>query len=154
MNDIDKFRLQYSDDYKFLKGIYTAMDKYYLDPILGAIVPGLGDIITAICTIPFVFTSIFKIRSIPLTLSIIYNALVDIAIGLFPVIGDIIDAFYKPYKASYLDIIGFVEGDETVINEINNKALKTCILITALCIIVRLLAGLIISLITWFRGLF
>ena len=129
------------------------MDKYYLDPILGAIIPGLGDILTVICTIPFIITSIFKVRSIPLTLSIIYNALVDIAIGIFPVVGDVLDAFYKSYQASYLDIVGFIDGDQTVIDEINKKALKTCIFITLLCIAIRLLSGLVIGLFTWLRGL-
>ena len=129
------------------------MDKYYLDPILGAFIPGLGDILTVICTIPFIITSIFKIRSIPLTLSIIYNALVDIAIGIVPVIGDVFDAFYKSYKASYLDIVGFIDGDQTVIDEINKKALKICVFITLLCIAIRLLSGLVIGLFTWLRGL-
>ena len=130
------------------------MDKYYLDPILGFFIPGFGDIITVICTIPFIITSIFKVRSIPLTLSIIYNALVDMALGIFPLVGDILDAFYKSYKASYLDIVGFVDGDQAVIEEINKKALKSCILISLLCFAIRLLSGLIVGLFTWFRGLF
>ena len=154
MNDIDKIRLQYSPDFRFIRGIYTAMDKYYLDPILGFFIPGFGDIITVICTIPFIITSIFKVRSIPLTLSIIYNALVDMALGIFPLVGDILDAFYKSYKASYLDIVGFVDGDQAVIEEINKKALKSCILISLLCFAIRLLSGLIVGLFTWFRGLF
>lgn len=154
MNDIDKIRLQYSPDFRFIRGIYIAMDKYYLDPILGFFIPGFGDIITVICTIPFIITSIFKVRSIPLTLSIIYNALVDMALGIFPLVGDILDAFYKSYKASYLDIVGFVDGDQAVIEEINKKALKSCILITLLCFAIRLLSGLIVGLFTWFRGLF
>ena len=131
------------------------MDKNYLDPILGFFVPGLGDILTALCMSAFVFTSVFKIRSIPLTLSIIYNGLVDIAVGLFPVVGDVLDAaVFKSYKQSYLDIIGFVEGDETVKDEIERKALKTCIFITLLCLFIRLFARLLVMLIDWFKGLF
>ena len=154
MSEMSKFYLKYSQDYKFLKGIAKASDSYFLDPLLGFITPGLGDVLTAILTIPFVLTSIVKIRSIPLTLSIIYNAMVDVAIGLFPVFGDLFDIIHKSYKRSYEDIVGFVEGDQLKIDEINSKALKYCIMITVLCILIRLLSGLLLALAAWIKGLF
>lgn len=154
MNSLRDIRWQYSQDYRFLKGIAKAADYSFLDPILGFIIPGFGDILTAILTIPFVVTSVFKIRSIPLTLSIIYNAVADLTIGLFPIFGDVLDIFHKSYKRSYEDIVGFIEGDEYVIQEINNKAFKSCIMITILCIIIRLVSSLIVLLITWLKGLF
>lgn len=58
-------RLGSGADFKILKVIYKVMDKWRLDPIIGFFIPGLGDVITTVFTIPFIFTSIFKLRSVP-----------------------------------------------------------------------------------------
>ena len=91
-------RLGSGADFKMLKVIYKVMDKWRLDPIIGFFIPGLGDFITTVVTIPFIFTSIFKLRSVPLTLAIISNCLLDLLIGMVPVVGDIGDFMYKSYK--------------------------------------------------------
>lgn len=114
------------------------MDTFFLDPILGFIVPGLGDIITATLTIPFIYTSIFKLHSVPLTLAIVYNSFVDMLVGLVPVIGDIGDLLVRSYKKNYNLIVGYVEDDPEVMYEIKDKALRTCVFMTGLCITIRL----------------
>lgn len=149
-----KIKMRGDSEFRLLKGIYTFMDKFFLDPIIGFFIPGGGDVITSALTIPFIITSVFKLRSIPLTLAIIYNALIDLLCGLFPVIGDIFDVFHRSYKRSYNQIVGYVENDETIIDDINDSALKTCILITVLCILIRLIVLLFSSLFGWFKGLF
>lgn len=149
-----KTALLQDSQFKFLRSIYFAMDKYFLDPILGLFGFGLGDIITTACTIPFVTTTIFKLRSIPLTLSIIRNALIDMLCGLFPIIGDIFDIFNRSYKKSYEQIIGYVDEDKDVIDEVNSGALMACILITVLSIAIRLAFLLLASIFGWFKGLF
>ena len=141
-----KFAMQIDSDFWLLKKIYVAMDQWFLDPILGFFIPGLGDVITASLTIPFIFTSIFKLRSIPLTLAIISNCLIDLLIGLIPVIGDIGDFAYKSYKRNYFLIVGYVNNDPEVIKEINSKALWACALITVISIVIRLVCGLLGSL--------
>ena len=141
-----KFAMRIDSDFQLLKKIYVAMDQWFLDPILGLIMPGLGDIITACLTIPFIFTSIFKLRSIPLTLAIISNCLIDLLIGLIPIIGDIGDFAYKSYKRNYFLIVGYVNDDPEVIKEINSKALWACVLITIISIVIRLVCGLFGSL--------
>lgn len=149
-----KIKMQCDSDFRLLKGIYTAMDKFFLDSIIGFFVPGGGDIITSVMTIPFIFTAVFKLRSVPLALSVIYNALIDVFLGLFPVLGDIVDVFHRSYKKSYYQIVGYVEGDEDIVSEINGNALKTCILLTVLCIVIRLIVLLLAGLFGWFKGLF
>ena len=131
-----------------LKFIYKVMDKWGLDPIIGFFIPGLGDVIATVVTIPFIFTSIFKLRSVPLTLAIISNCLLDLLIGMVPVVGDIGDFMYKSYKKNYYMIVGYVEGDQTTINDVNSKALWACVLITITTIGLRLIAGAIGSLFT------
>lgn len=147
-----KIQLENSSEFKLLKGIYTLMDNWFLDPILGFVMPGLGDIITAAVTIPFIFTSIFKLHSVSLTLSIIYNVLMDTLLGMIPVVGDIFDVFYKSYKITYKQIVGYIEGDPEIIEETQSNALKTCILITVLCILIRLVGLALGSLFSFLKS--
>lgn len=149
-----KLKMQGDSEFKFLKSIYIAMDRFCLDPIIGLIIPGGGDIITSALTIPFIFTAVFKLRSVPLALSVIYNALIDMLLGIIPFVGDIVDLFHRSYKRSYFQIVGYVENDPETLSEINGNALKTCILITVLCIVIRLIFLLFASLFSWFTGLF
>lgn len=147
---VKKQNVKYSGEYKLLKNISLFMDTFFLDPILGFFVPGLGDIITASLTIPFIYTSVFKLRSVPLTLAIVYNSLIDMLVGMVPVVGNIGDIIIRSYKKNYNLIVGYVEDDPEVMSEIKSKALQTCIFITGLCIAIRLvflaLGGLVSAL--------
>ncbi len=131
------------------------MDKYCLDPILGFFSPGLGDTLTSVLVLPFIYVSMFHIRSLPLTLAIIFNILRDVALGLIPFwIGDFIDVFIQNSRL----IVGFVEDDKKIIEEVNRKALWTGILIVIFCLIIYWLVKLAVSITTrigdFFSGLF
>ena len=74
-----------------MSGLTRYMDRYYLDALIG-VIPGWGDAIALICVVPFVYFSSRVIKSIPLTLAVINNALRDILLGMIPFfVGDIID---------------------------------------------------------------
>ena len=66
-------QLENDFDYKVVKGISVAFDGYFLDPIIGFIIPGAGDVLTSICAIPFIWVAAARVKSIPLTLAVIYN---------------------------------------------------------------------------------
>lgn len=125
-------RLLNSSSYRMCKGISTFMDDFFLDPILGFFVPGVTDILLQSLTLPFIYISLFKIRSIPLTLAVIFNATVDMLVGLFPVIGDFADIFVRSYKKSYRMIVGYIEEDEEVISQVRSRALFSAIMIAIL----------------------
>ena len=55
-----------SKTFKLIEAIAKVMDKYYVDPLLG-LVPTLGDAVTSLLTLPYLYFSVFKLRSIPLT---------------------------------------------------------------------------------------
>ena len=79
--------------YKLIQAIATIMDRYYVDPLLG-LVPTVGDAVTSLLTLPYLYFSVFKLRSIPLTLALLCNMLIDFAMGVIPFwIGDILDFF-------------------------------------------------------------
>lgn len=135
--------IEASRTYKFTKRIAKWMDRYYIDPIIGLFLPAYGDAITALLNLPYLYISTFKVRSFPLTLAIIYNTLLDVLIGLIPVLGDLFDVFNKSYTKNSRLLTGFVEGDRTIIREVNRKAL----IIGGLCLLLGLLIYLLILLI-------
>lgn len=119
--------------------------------MLGFLLEGFGDLFTQLLTLPYIYVSAVKIRSVPLTLAVIYNALCDIAMGLIPFyIGDVIDVFNKSFVRNFKLIVGFVEGDKKVISEINRKAVRMAVLIVMLCVIIYFLVLLTIKVMTWF----
>lgn len=137
------------------------MDRYYIDPIVGFFLPAYGDVVSALLNLPFLYLSMLKLRSIPLTLAIIYNMLFDILVGLIPILGDFFDVFNKSYTKNSRLLHGFIENDQKIIGEINRKAL----IIGALCLLLVLLIYLLILLIlqigswigdvgSWFIALF
>ncbi len=123
--------LQYSDSYGLVRGIAKVMDDYCLEPIIG-LIPGAGDVITSFLVWPSIYVSLFKVRSIPLTLAVIFNALVDMCISCIPVLGNICDFFYKSNKKNYKLIRGFVEDDKETIDGVNRRAVFMLIFIVLL----------------------
>ena len=153
--EMRRIAIQNSSSYIMIDNIARYIDKYCLDPILGLFVPGLGDIMTSVLTIPFIYISLFKIRSIPLTLAVIFNMLKDMLLGMIPFfIGDVIDVFNRSYLKNLEIITGFVEDDKYVIEEVNRKAVWMGILIAIFGYLIYLLYSLLNNIITWIIGLF
>ena len=133
-------------NYMLIYNIAKYMDKFCLDPIIGFLIPGGGDILTSVMTIPYISVAAFTIRSLPLTLAVIYNMLIDMLIGSIPFfIGDICDLVHRSYSKNYELIVGFVEGDENVIETVNERAVKTGIFIVVLCVLIYLMMTLVVS---------
>lgn len=111
--NISEYEIKSSKSYQLAERITRLMDKYYLDAVLGFLLEGFGDLFTQLLTLPYIYVSAVKIRSVPLTLAVIYNALCDIAMGLIPFyVGDVIDVFNKSFVRNFKLIVGFVEGDK------------------------------------------
>lgn len=143
-----------SRSYRLAERIAKWMDRYYLDAVLGLLLEGVGDFLTQLLTLPYIYVSAVKIRSLPLTLAVIYNALRDLAIGLIPFyVGDVLDVFNKSYIRNFKLIAGFVNGDRSVISEVNRKAVRMGVLIVALCVLIYFLVLLTIKVTTWLWGL-
>lgn len=157
--------LKASKAYKFISTVTTLADRYFLDALLG-LVPSVGDLVSSIFGLPFIYVTLFKVKSIPLTLAVIYNYLVDILLGSIPFfIGDAIDFFSKAHVKNLDLITRYVEGDKKTIRQVRSKALLTAFLIIILSVIIyfvfRLLIGvtawtwtLLIDMFKWLIGLF
>lgn len=124
-------------------------DKYFLDALLG-FVPSVGDLVSSAFGLPFIYVSLVKVKSIPLTLAIIYNYLVDILLGSIPFfIGDVIDFFCKAHVKNLDLITRYVEGDKKTIRQVRSKALLTAILIILLSVIIYFVFSLLIGVTEW-----
>ena len=124
-------------------------DKYFLDALLGFI-PSVGDLVSSAFGLPFIYVSLVKVKSIPLTLAIIYNYLVDILLGSIPFfIGDVIDFFSKAHVKNLDLITRYVEGDTKIIRQVRSKALVTAILIIVLSVIIYFIFRLLIGVTEW-----
>ena len=130
--ELAKQKLENDWMYRTVKGISFLMDKCLADAVLGFFIPGVGDFLTIVLSLPFLFVALFKIRSIPLTLAMLYNIVLDCFIGLTPYIGDVLDLFYRSYAKNYRLIVGFVEDDAEVIDEVRRSAWKSAIMIVIL----------------------
>ena len=141
--------LQESDSYQLISFITTLSDKYFLDPIIG-LFPVVGDFITSVVGLPFIYVTLVKVRSIPLTLAVIYNYLIDMLLGCIPFwIGDIIDFFNRAHIKNMQLITHYVQDDKATVNEVNSKALRTAFLIVILSVVIYYMVKLVSGVLEW-----
>lgn len=150
--------LEGSFSYRTVCWITKVFDDWYLDGVLGFF-QGVGDLFNAIFAVPFVYVSLVKIRSIPLTLACVANILVDSLVGMIPfMIGNISDFFIRAYRKNMRLIVGYVEDDKEIIAEVNRKAVWMAILIIVICLLIYwavvLLKTVITSVYDWIGSLF
>ena len=138
-------RLMDNRAYQTMQGLTHYMDRYYLDALIG-IVPGWGDAIALASAVPFVYFSARVIRSVPLTLAVLNNALCDVLMGMIPFfVGDIIDFFHRANIQNMQMIQGFVDGDETMIRQVNQRAFQSAIVLAVLLLLIALMIWALIS---------
>ena len=139
-------RLMDNKAYQTMEGLTRYMDRYYLDALIG-VIPGWGDAVTLLCVVPFVYFSLRVIKSIPLTLAVLNNALRDVLMGMIPFyIGDVIDIFHRANIKNMQMIQGFVDGDEAIIKQVNQRAWQSAIVLIVLLLLIILMIWLLISL--------
>lgn len=146
--------LKESKSYRLISTITKFGDRYFLDAIVGFI-PSVGDLISSAFGLPFLYVTIVKVKSVPLTLAVIYNYLIDILLGCIPFfIGDVIDFFCKAHTKNLDLITQYVEGDKKTVREVRSKALLTFILIILLCVIIYFTFRLLLGVTEWTWSLF
>lgn len=142
---LQRQRLMENKAYQTMESLTRYMDRYYLDALIG-IIPGWGDAIALLSVLPFVYFSLRVIRSIPLTLAVLNNSLRDVLMGMLPFfVGDVIDMFHRANIQNMTMIQGFVDGDETIIRQVNQRAWQSAIVLIVLLLLIALLGWLLIS---------
>lgn len=141
--------------YRTLQQIARWMDTYYLDPILGFLLPaGLGDFVSALMAIPFIVFSLFVAKSISLTLAIINHTLWDILIGLIPFfVGDVLDVVSRPYRRNLQLIEGYLAGDKSTIRHLQKHVAITLFAILLCCTLIYFMFKAVLWFGEWIVGL-
>lgn len=143
-----------STSYKLVHEIALWMDRRMIDPLIGCVLPGLGDALTSAFALPYLYLSIVKLKSIPLTLAIVYNILLDVLIGLIPYIGIVGDIFKRAFSKNAALIKGYVEGYQAVIREVDRKAVGMALLIVLLCGLIYAMILVAVKIVEWVASLF
>jgi len=131
--------------YQTMGSLTRYMDRYYLDALIG-VIPGWGDAIAVLSAVPFVYFSLRVIKSVPLTLAVINNALRDVLLGMIPFfVGDVIDIFHRANTKNMAMIQGFVDGDEAVIKQVNQRAVQSVVVLIVTLILIALMIWALIS---------
>ena len=145
IRELRRKRLMDSKAYQTMSSLTRYMDRYYLDALIGFIAVW-GDAITILCVVPFVYFSSRVIKSIPLTLAVLNNALRDVLMGMIPFfVGDIIDFFHRANIQNMQMTQGFVDGDETIIKQVNKKAWQSAIVLIVLLLLIVLMIWALVS---------
>ncbi|MBP3248656.1 MAG: DUF4112 domain-containing protein [Prevotella sp.] len=147
----DEIRLQWrarlmdNQVYQSMQSFTRYMDRFYLDAVIG-LIPGWGDAVALLCVVPFVYFSMCIIKSIPLTLAVLNNALRDVLLGMIPFfIGDVIDIFHRANMKNMAMIQGFIDGDEAIIKQVNRRALQSAIVLVVLLLLIALMIWALVS---------
>ena len=143
--ELQRKRLMDNKVYQAMDGLTRYMDRYYLDALIG-IIPGWGDAIALLSVVPFVYFSSRVIKSIPLTLAVLNNALRDVLMGMIPFfVGDVIDFFHRANIQNMQMIQGFVDGNEAIIKQVNQRAWQSAIVLIILLLLIAMMIWALIS---------
>ncbi len=143
-------RVETSRMYRWLRQTARIMDRYHLDPIIGLVPGGWGDLLSSLLSLPFVWFSLSVVRSVPLALAVICNILGDICLGLIPFyVGNVIDFFSHSYLRNMALVEGFVEGNEKTIGEVRRKAWLSGIVAVLLCVVIIGMIWAIAKFVSW-----
>ena len=143
-----------SVSYKLVHAIAQWMDRRLLDPLIGLVLPGFGDALTSVLAVPYLYLSIVKLKSIPLTLAIVCNILLDVLIGIIPYIGVVGDVFKRAFTRNAAMIKGYVEGDRAIMQEIDRKAVGMAFLIVILCGLIYAMVLAAVKIVEWAGSFF
>lgn len=143
-----------SVSYKLVHAIALWMDRRLLDPLIGLVLPGFGDALTSVFAVPYLYLSIVKLKSIPLTLAIVCNILLDVLIGIIPYIGVVGDVFKRAFTRNAALIKGYVEGDRAIMQEIDRKAVGMAFLIVILCGLIYAMVLVAVKIVEWIGSFF
>jgi hypothetical protein len=75
--------------------VTRVLDTYYVDPILGFVLPELGDLIGALLGLYVVAYALRRRMSKVLVARMLLNLGIDMAIGAVPIVGDVADFGFK-----------------------------------------------------------
>ncbi len=83
---------------ELLEQLTRWMDRRYVDPVLGFLVPGAGDVLGSVLGVLGVVVA-FRLRVHPVVIArMLLNLALDSLLGMVPLLGDVADIFYRAHS--------------------------------------------------------
>lgn len=91
-------QLEASPEIRRIRTITRWLDDRYLDPIIGFLLPGLGDVVPLAFGLYVIVTAARRRVPAIVLARMILNVGVDALVGVVPVLGDIFDVVFKAHR--------------------------------------------------------
>ena len=141
--------------YRAMQNVSKFADRYYLDAAVGFIPGGVGDALGALFSLVYAYFAAFRLRSAPLTLAVLNNALRDFLLGMIPFyVGDVVDFFHRANTQNMALVDGFINGDEQTIRRVNRKAAQAAVVLALFILAIALMFWLLYRLVELGLGAF
>jgi hypothetical protein len=117
---IDRRRQAAERELELVERLADWMDRRYLDPILGVLLPGAGDVLTSLVGLVSIVVA-FRLRVHPVVIARMFlNLAFDALLGAIPLLGDVADIFYRAHTRNLMllqdrDIHGPQQSDWLVV---------------------------------------
>jgi hypothetical protein len=74
------------------------LDDRYVDPIVGFLLPGVGDVLTTVAGLYAVLVALRRRMPAIVAARMVRNLGIDLLVGAVPIVGDVFDFFYKAHR--------------------------------------------------------
>ena len=78
-----------------VRTLVRVLDHYLVDPLLGLVLPGVGDLLGSVLGLYLVAIAVRRRMSPVVIARMLLNLAIDAAIGIVPVVGDLADLAFK-----------------------------------------------------------
>ena len=120
------------------------LDDRYLDPALGLLLPGAGDLLTTLVGLYPVVIALRRRMPAAVVARMLRNLAIDLLVGLVPILGDAFDFFFKAHrKNANLLLERHVLGPSPMADWA--AVIGTALVLLALLSLPLVVAGLLIS---------
>lgn len=92
--------------------LVKVLDDYGLDPLIGFLVPGGGDVATGMVSFGVLVTALREGVPTIILLRMLLNIAIDVIVGIVPVVGDIFDVFWRANRRNFALIERYRGGKE------------------------------------------
>ncbi|MEM9068268.1 MAG: DUF4112 domain-containing protein [Myxococcota bacterium] len=100
---------QPSRNLSFSRGLVRWLDEYYLDGLVGLVIPGAGDVVTGVGSMTLLFTALREGVPTVILMRMVLNIVVDVMVGVIPFLGDIFDFVWRSNRRN-LELIERYRG--------------------------------------------
>lgn len=87
-----------SRDIERVRRIASVMDRNYLDPIIGFVAPGVGDLLSSVLGLYIVMIGVRQNLPRVTIARMLINLGVDASVGAIPIVGDLFDVGFKAHS--------------------------------------------------------